>query len=231
MTFFAGTKLTPWAIIHITLLWINRASISTVVSLYGYSSETVADFYSYLRELTTLHYEGLPFQDQWIGGPGEIVEIDESKFAKRKYNRGHKVGDKSWVFGGICRRTKEFFAVIVIDKTADTLLDIIREYIAPGTAIYSDGWRAYTGIADIPNCNYSHQVVNHSENFVDPETGTHTNTIEAKWGGLKRVIPKNARRAERLGPYLSSEMWRKKFQNDLWGGIIAAWQSVACEKE
>jgi len=31
-----------------------------------------------------------------IGGEGIVVEIDESKFGKRKYSRGHKV-DGVWV--------------------------------------------------------------------------------------------------------------------------------------
>ncbi|KAK3877360.1 hypothetical protein Pcinc_017915 [Petrolisthes cinctipes] len=39
-----------------------------------------------------------------IGGPWKIVEIDESKFWRRKYNVGHFV-EGQWVFGGIqsCR--------------------------------------------------------------------------------------------------------------------------------
>ena len=43
-----------------------------------------------------------------IGGPGEVVEIDESKFGKRKYNKGRRV-EGVWVFGGIDRRTRECF--------------------------------------------------------------------------------------------------------------------------
>ena len=34
-----------------------------------------------------------------IGGNGIEVEIDESKFGKQKYHRGHKV-EGQWVFGG-----------------------------------------------------------------------------------------------------------------------------------
>ena len=37
-----------------------------------------------------------------IGGPGFIVEIDEAKFGKWKYNRG-RVVDGNWVLGGIYR--------------------------------------------------------------------------------------------------------------------------------
>ena len=35
-----------------------------------------------------------------IGGEDREVQIDESKFAKRKYHRGSRVGDKRWVFAG-----------------------------------------------------------------------------------------------------------------------------------
>ena len=39
---------------------------------------------------------------------GEVVEVDESKFGKRKYHNGRRV-DGVWVFGGIDRRTRKFF--------------------------------------------------------------------------------------------------------------------------
>ena len=37
-------------------------------------------------------------QSEPTGGPGTVVEIDESKCGKRKFNRGKKV-DGVWVFG------------------------------------------------------------------------------------------------------------------------------------
>ena len=35
-----------------------------------------------------------------IGGPGRIVEVDEAKFGKRKYQRG-RIVQGSWVLGGV----------------------------------------------------------------------------------------------------------------------------------
>jgi hypothetical protein len=49
-----------------------------------------------------------------MGGEGKVVEIDESKFRKRKYHRGHYVKGQ-WVFGGIERGTGRTFLVAVHD--------------------------------------------------------------------------------------------------------------------
>lgn len=57
--------------------------------------------------------------------------------AKRKYNRGHLVGQ--WVFGGIERGTNRCFLIPV--ERRDTLLKIIEEWILPGTTVISDCWK------------------------------------------------------------------------------------------
>lgn len=78
---------------------------------------------------------------QVIGGVGHIVEIDESAWTKRKYNRGRQVSNQ-WVFGGIDRATRECFAVLVDQRDANTLIPIIQQFIIAGTTIYSDKWAA-----------------------------------------------------------------------------------------
>ena len=95
---------------------------------------------------------------------------------------------ESGFFRGIERETKNCFFQCVPDRTANTLIAIIKEHVLPGTTIFSDCWKAYSSLNKE---GFSHLTVNHSINFVDPETGTHTNTIESTWRALKKSLPKH----------------------------------------
>ncbi|QQP53430.1 Putative LOC101846883, partial [Caligus rogercresseyi] len=99
-----------------------------------------------------------------LGGPGLVVEIDESKFGRRKYNRGRLV-EGHWVFGGVERESGKCFIVEVEDRRENTLLTILQQYVAPGTTIMFDGWASYRRIPDL---GMTHLTVIHSRNFVDP---------------------------------------------------------------
>ncbi|KAL4113901.1 hypothetical protein QTP88_017455 [Uroleucon formosanum] len=76
-----------------------------------------------------------------MGGEGKVVEIDESKFGKRKYHRGHRV-EGQWVFGGVERETGRCFLVPVERRDKDTLLALVKDWILTGTTIISDCYLA-----------------------------------------------------------------------------------------
>jgi hypothetical protein len=54
-----------------------------------------------------------------LGGPGKIVEIDESLFAKVKHNRGRDLRRKQvWVFGMIERGTRKCIFMVLAKRDA-----------------------------------------------------------------------------------------------------------------
>lgn len=181
-TCFYSCKISPITFLKIVDLYLNYVPYKLISTISTISKNRVADiiykfnhdsiFYKYLSHLK-------------LGGTGDIVEIDESKFGRRKYNRGHRI-DGVWVFGCVERKTKKILLIPVERRTKEILLTIIRQHIHPYTIIYSDCWKAYTSLK---NYYLDHKTVNHSKEFVDKYTGVHTNTIEGNWNGIKRNIP------------------------------------------
>ena len=103
------------------------------------------------------------------------------------------------------------FAVIIEDRTANTLLPLIRKHIAPGSIIISDKWKPYNNIKEMKDCLFEHHSVNHSKTFKDPETGACTNLIEGAWRAhLKSKISVQNYRKFQLGKYIHRRMWTKK---------------------
>jgi len=144
----------------------------------------VVDWSSYCREVLIF----LTIKtSQVIGGPNIVVEIDEAKFGKRKHNVG-RIVQGQWVFGGIERDNPEkCFLVPVPDRKSNTLISRIEEYIRPGSIRMSDCWKAYNLI---DNARFLHLQVNHTYNFIDPETGAHTQNIERMWREVRATIPR-----------------------------------------
>ena len=120
-----------------------------------------------------------------IGGPSTIVEVDEAKFGKQKFNRGRPVEGK-WMAGGIQRHSDLCFLAICPENKRDaaTLGKLVQTYVRRGTTVITDKWKGYVNLTTL---GYIHLDVNHSTNFVDPETGANTNSIEGTWTHAKRA--------------------------------------------
>ena len=87
-TFFKNSKLPLNIILLLGYLWLLKLNWTQIGLITGLSETVVTNFIGFYRQLVSL---ALDAEDTLIGGPGIIVEIDETKFGRRKYNRGHRV--------------------------------------------------------------------------------------------------------------------------------------------
>lgn len=66
---------------------------------------------------------------------------------------------------------------IVPNRNRRTLTAIINQVLNANSIIHSDQWRAYINLPQfVQNC-VGHETVNHTNHFVDPLTGAHTQVI------------------------------------------------------
>ena len=159
--------------------------------------------------MSSKYFENNPVQ---LGGPGIVVEIDESCFShKPKHHRGRVPSTPLWVFGLVDTSTKPGvgYMEIVEKRKADTLLPIIQKVVRHGTTIHSDGWKAYKRIQQ--DLGFTHKTVNHSICFVDRDTEVHTQTVESYWNWQKSFIKSmHGCRRSHLSLYSYKFMWHER---------------------
>lgn len=206
-TIFYGTKTKPWKILRILDLWLLKMPVGLISSVVRVNKKVISRILKNVEGIIPKYYEKLGK----IGSFNTIVEIDESKFGKRKYNRGHSV-EGVWVLGMVERsEDRKIILMAVDDRKKDTLLEKIRNSVDQESDIFTDCWKSYNGLNDIFN---SHSTVNHSLNFVDPTTGVHTNTIEGTWFAVKSQIPNRNRTKNNVNLYLLRFMLIRNSKNN-----------------
>lgn len=209
-TIFGLARVVPVTLLTVLVAWIMKYPSSVIVRETGLSRPTVTKLINAFREMLVVW---LLENSAKIGGIGRIVEVDESAFGKRKYNRG-RLTKTRWVVGGIDRDSKKCFLKIVKKRDSDTLLQVISENVEPGTTIITDMWKGYNSLRQ---SRFRHETVNHSINFVSPsDRNVHTQTIESHWAKIKRDMRRRIGRmaVSTFETYLVEYVWRNMFSSD-----------------
>ena len=209
-TFFEDTRISFHRILIFMYLWCAGLGQKEAGDILGFTSQhTKVDYYNFFRDICSHHISTTPGLFQF-GGPGVVVQVDESVITKRKYNRG-RVVPEVWILGIYDTLLKRGVIEYVEHRDADTLTEVIRRHVAPGTIIYTDGWAAYRRLAQL---GYIHRTVNHSANFVDPVTGICTNAVEGYWARLKIWLRRHGVMHSNLLPsHIDEFMWRDVYAN------------------
>ncbi|MEO7048977.1 MAG: IS1595 family transposase [Ferruginibacter sp.] len=123
---------------------------------------------------------------------GNIVEIDECGVGGQSYYKhankktknaeGATISNKTSVIG-LRERGGNMKAIVIDDRTKETLLPIIYEHVAPNSILMTDELNSYQSLAK----DFEHHSVNHSaKQFVNGMA--HINGVENFWSHLKRGI-------------------------------------------
>ncbi len=129
-------------------------------------------------------YMGYVDGDFPIGGPGKIVEADETFIGGVDRGAGGPVGDKSIVLGMV-ERGGDVVARHIVDRSARSVVPHINRFVKAGSRVHTDDWTGYNSL--IERHGYDHETVNHSaKEWVRDDV--HTNSIEGFWANVKRGI-------------------------------------------
>ena len=84
-------------ILKLTYWWCQDFDQSQIKHELGLAESTGVGWDNFCHEVCEIT---LLENSEKLGGNGKVVQVDESKFGKRKYYRDHHV-EGQWVFGGI----------------------------------------------------------------------------------------------------------------------------------
>ena len=118
--------------------------------------------------------------ETYIGG------LEGNKHKNKKLNAGRGAVGKAIVQGVIERgqgqRKSRVSAKVVKSTDAKTLQGNIKELVEPGSAVYTDAHKSYTGL----NQDFVHDFIDHAVSYA--EGAVHTNSTENFWSLLKRGL-------------------------------------------
>lgn len=216
-TLFSKSKLSPNKIMKMLYNFLLCDTHKSIKTRGGHGNTTVTQL---IRDANQMITNMIEPEDTMVGGVGIIVEIDESKLSKRKYNKGHRVNGV-WVIGGVeITAERKMFAIPVEKRDAETIAEIINTHVIPGSIIRTDCWRGYGFLSK--SSDYIHEKVNHSLHFKDPTTQVHTNTIEGTWAAIKSKIAKRYRCEGGIENHIHAFIWRRQNETRLWNALLDA---------
>ena len=180
-SFWEKSKLPLTVLLTILYFFANGSTVLQVSKFLSRkcSKKSIIQWFTYFRDVMTTYFSNndILFQNC-------TVHIDETCLGgKRKYNRGRIPEVKSrWLLGIVDKNQHKGFVQFIEKRDFLTIIPIITRHVSPGCTINTDGARVYNALDSM---NYTHNTVIHKENFVNPNTGEHSNWIENFWANLK----------------------------------------------
>ena len=144
--------------------------------------------------------------EMYLGG----AEKNKHESKKTEGTQGRSTKTKKPIFGMI-QRKGNLVAMTVKGTKADTLMPIIKQFVAENTVVYTDELNSYSRLSKE---NFTHGVVHHNDNeFVVGDV--FTNTIEGFWSHFKKMVFGTYHSVSKkyLQRYIDEEVYRWNTRN------------------
>jgi len=217
-TIFGDCNLTVQQLVTNFYHFVHRLSetqCAQYVCISSKSPKTLVKWYKICREVCNTWFSD-PENTPKLGGFGTIVEMDETYLpGQPKYHRGRRLGttwksEDKWALGLTQRGSLDAIVKQVpANRARNDLVPIIETHTRSGTIYCSDSWKGYINLSEYVDLeDTSHFAVNHSKNYVDPDTGAHTETIEGMWKHMKEFLP-NGMLPKDADTYIGTFLWHR----------------------
>lgn len=221
-TLASHSKMPLWDWFYLLLLLANRTAGISVDHLARQLGVSRLASYRMLS-LARLHISQLP-QRKTIGGPGIIVEIDETWLPNilptEPDTRGGAI-----VFGIYSQ--EGVITQVIPDRRADTMIPLIQASVLPGSIVVTDAHRSYSAVA---SCGYRHVALNHKRGEWARD-GLAMARIESYWTSLKYFLRSHNRtlKRETLPLYLVEHAFRHNLRQrgeNVFEALIARFPTI-----
>ncbi len=123
--------------------------------------------------------------DDPLGGPGEIVQLDETLIGGKAVGKGRNYRGNKTLVMGMLENGGELITRVIPDVRRVTLWPQICENILPGTMLHTDELFSYKSIT---LRGYGHRTCNHKQEEWVSDKGATVNNLEGFWNVLKRGL-------------------------------------------
>jgi len=216
-SWMANFKIPLKSIIKSIILWSRKLTFVDISKAVQISAPVYIRLRNYLLSKISDYYIENPVR---LGGPRVIVQVDETKLNHNvKSHRGRGPIRPAWCLciTDTSSQPATGFATMIPDRTAATIIPIIKRVVRSGSIIHSDEARVYQSLKQ----NYEHSSVCHKYNFVDPITGVHTQHVESWNNKIKNSIKKvRGVDEDKREDFLKEYMFLEKFKNSAFEQII-----------
>ena len=174
---------------------LDERQCANYINISQKCKKTVIKWYKFCRQGVTEWFWD-PANTPKLGGFGKIVEMDNFLSPTNQRSTEDVVLGKmhslqKWVLAMTERDSLDTVAVQVSsNRSQKDLLPHIDKHCLVGAICCSDGWKVYNQLKEHLNLDdVLHYTVNHFDNYADPETGAHTQTVEGFWRQYKSFLP------------------------------------------